>query len=134
MAKDELYHLELVGKVLCVKLTNVWSKSLVDQVYSEVQERVNDIKHEPWAAYVDMRNWIMPTFEAFDSFQKIYDWCAQHNQTHEATVCTFATQKRLIGDFSPYTDDFHFFTQTPSAAQDWLNLQGFPLILPGSIG
>jgi hypothetical protein len=133
MARDELYRLERVGKVVCVKLTNVWSKSLADQVYSEVQELVQDIKHEPWAAHVDMRDWIMPTIEAFDSFQKIYDWCAKNNQTHETTVCTFATQKRLISDFSPYTDDYHFFTQKPSAAQDWLNSRGFPLILPSTM-
>lgn len=133
MAKDELYRLELVGKVLCVKLTNVWSKSLVDQVYGEVQELVKDIKHEPWAAYVDMRNWIMPTLEAFDSFQKIYDWCGQHNQTHEATICSFATQKRLVGDFSSYTDDCQLFSQTPAAAQTWLNAKGFVFILPDTM-
>lgn len=133
MAKSELYQLELVDKVLCVKLLNIWSKSLVNQVHLEVQELVKDIKCEPWAAYVDMRDWIMPTIEAFDSFQQIYDWCAQNNQTHEATVCRFDTQKRLIGDFSSYSPEYHYFTQSPSEAFAWLKTQGFLTQLPQKI-
>ena len=124
-----LYQLQLVGNVLCVKMNNVWSKGTVKKVLAETQELVSDIKHEPWAAVVDIRNWIMPTFEAFDGFQLIYDWCAANNQTHEVTLCRFEMQKKIIGDVSQYDEEHQLYTQTPADAEQWLVSRGFTFSL-----
>ena len=109
--KNSVYQLELVGNVLCVRLNNVWSKGTVKKVLEETQELVDDIKHQPWAALVDIRNWIMPTLEAMGGFQEIYDWCAANNQTHEVTLCRFDTQKHIIDNVSSYDEEHQFYTQ-----------------------
>ncbi|WP_416307918.1 hypothetical protein [Neptunicella sp. SCSIO 80796] len=132
MPRRDLYQMDVVGRVLCVKLKNIWTKGIVKQVHHEVQVLVKDIQHEPWAAYVDIRDWIMPTMEALEGFQRIYDWCAENNQTHEATVCRFDTQKHIIGDVSSYEPEFHFFTQRSADAAQWLTQHGFEFDLPSS--
>ncbi|KXI27482.1 hypothetical protein [Paraglaciecola hydrolytica] len=132
MLRPDLTEIEVVGQVLCVKLKNVWTKGFVAQVDNHCQELVQSIKHQPWAAYIDIRDWIMPSIEALDGFQRIYDWCAQNNQTHEATVCRFDTQKQIIGDVSSYTPEFHYFTQQSAEAVIWLNKQGFEFTLPAN--
>jgi hypothetical protein len=128
--RHDLIEIRIVGNVLCVKLKNNWTKSFVNQVDIECQQLVKTIKHQPWAAYIDIRDWIMPSIEALEGFQHIYDWCAQNNQSHEATVCRFDTQKQIIGDVSSYAPEFHYFTQKSSEAVDWLNKQGFEFELP----
>ncbi|MDN4503586.1 hypothetical protein QX776_14325 [Alteromonadaceae bacterium BrNp21-10] len=120
-----VYQLELVGNVLCVRLNNVWSKGTVKKVLEETQELVDGIKHQPWAALVDIRNWIMPTFEAFDGFQLIYDWCAANNQTHEVTLCRFEMQKNIIENVSNYDIEHQYYTQSPEEAEQWLLNKGF---------
>ncbi|WP_088329874.1 hypothetical protein [Lacimicrobium sp. SS2-24] len=130
MNNERLYQLHVSGNVLCVKLRHIWSKQVVKKVFGEVQQAVADITDEPWAAYVDMREWIMPTIEALQDFQLIYDWCAQNNQTHEATVCKFAMQERIVRESSGYDPEFHFYTQSPAEAQSWLLAQGFTFSLP----
>ncbi|WP_438864699.1 hypothetical protein [Neptunicella sp.] len=130
MPRTDLYQMGVVGRVLCVKLKSISTKALVEQLLDEVQYLVKDIQHEPWAAYVDIRDWIMPSMEALNGFQGIYDWCADNNQTHEATVCRFDTQKNIIGDVSSYEPEFHFFTQNAQEAVQWLNQQGFEFALP----
>jgi hypothetical protein len=120
-----LYKLHLVGNVLCVEMNNVWSKGTVKNVLSETQELVKDIKHRPWAAVVDIRNWIMPTFEAFEGFQLIYDWCLANNQTHEVTLCRFEMQTKIIGDVSSYDSEHQFYTQKIEDAEQWLVNKGF---------
>ena len=124
-----LYQLHLVGNVLCVEMNNVWSKGTVKKVLTETQELVDDVKHQPWAAVVDIRNWIMPTFEAFEGFQLIYDWCAANNQTHEVTLCRFEMQKKIIGDVSNYDSDHQFYTQRTEDAEQWLVNKGFTFSL-----
>ncbi|GGD49124.1 hypothetical protein [Lacimicrobium alkaliphilum] len=130
MDQENLYQLHVSGNVLCVRLRHVWSKQVVKKVFAELKEVVSDIQHQPWAAYVDMRDWIMPTMEALEDFQLIYDWCAEHNQTHEATVCKFAMQERIVRDNSSYDPAFHFYTQQPKSAHAWLEQQGFHFTLP----
>ncbi|QJR80687.1 hypothetical protein CA267_007785 [Alteromonas pelagimontana] len=128
--RKELYQLDVIGNVLCVRLCGVWSTPVVKTVFKEVQEAVKEIKHAPWAAYIDMRDWIMPTMEALEHFQMIYDWCALNNQTHEATVFKFAMQERIIRQSSSYDSDFHFYTKTPAHAEKWLLQKGFRFTLP----
>jgi hypothetical protein len=127
--KQGLYKLHLVGNVLCVEMNSVWSKGTVKKVLEETQELVDGIKHQQWAAVVDLRNWIMPTFEAFEGFQLIYDWCAENNQTHEATICRFELQKSIIGDVSNYDSEHQFYTQKPEDAEQWLVNKGFTFSL-----
>lgn len=127
--KQDLYQLHLVGNVLCVEMNNVWSKGTVKKVLAETQELVDGIKHQPWAAVVDIRNWIMPTFEAFEGFQLIYDWCAANNQTHEVTLCRFEMQKKLIGDVSNYDKEHQFYTQNTEDVEQWLVDKGFTFSL-----
>lgn len=123
--KQGLYQLHLIGNVLCVEMNSVWSKGTVKQVLKDTQALVDGIKDKPWAAVVDIRNWIMPTLEAFDGFQEIYDWCAANNQTHEVTLCRFEVQKNLIGDVSSYDTEHQFYTQSPEEAEQWLVNKGF---------
>ncbi|GAB3028500.1 hypothetical protein [Bowmanella dokdonensis] len=130
MRQEDLYKLEVVGQVLFVRLTGVWSASTVRKVFAEVQVKVAPIQDKPWAAYVDMRNWIMPTLEAQQGFAQIYEWCAANNQTHEATVCKFDMQKRIVGEVSSYDTQTQLYTQNPRAAIDWLNEKGFACQLP----
>lgn len=132
MLRPGMYQMEVVNRVLCVKLNGVWTSGVVDAVFADCQNQVEKIKHTPWAAYVDIRDWIMPSFEAMQGFQNIYTWCAQNNQTHEATVCRFDSQKHIIGDVSSYEPEYHFFTQKSQEAQAWLNKQGFDFSLPTS--
>jgi hypothetical protein len=126
---QKAYQLHLVGNVLCVEMNSVWSKGTVKKVLTDVQELVKDIKHQPWAAVVDMRNWIMPTFEASDGFQLIYDWCAVNNQTHEVTVYRFGMQQSIIGDVSSYDIQHQFYTQKIEDAEKWLVDKGFTFSL-----
>ncbi|MCF2949108.1 hypothetical protein L0668_13380 [Paraglaciecola aquimarina] len=128
-SRQNLYQLQLVGNVLCVELNNVWSKGTVKKVLAETQDLVDGITHQPWAALVDIRNWIMPTFEAFDDFQLIYDWCAANNQTHEVTLCRFEMQKNIIANVSNYDTDHQFYTHTPELAEKWLTDNGFTFLL-----
>jgi len=123
--KPDLYQLHLVGNVLCVEMNSVWSKGTVKKVLADTQQLVDAIKHQPWAAIVDIRNWIMPTFEASEGFQEIYDWCAANNQTHEVTLCRFEVQKNIIGDVSNYDVEHQFYTQNPKDAEQWLVNKGF---------
>ncbi|MEO9943836.1 hypothetical protein [Paraglaciecola sp.] len=123
--KLNVYQLHLVGNVLCVEMNNVWSKATSKKALAEAQELVADIKGEPWAALVNIRNWIMPTLEALDDFQYIYDWCAANNQTHEVTLCRFDTQKHIIGDVSNYDGEHQLYTQSPEDASNWLVEKGF---------
>tara|TARA_R110000751_G_scaffold15290_1_gene49297 strand:+ start:127312 stop:127668 length:357 start_codon:yes stop_codon:yes gene_type:complete len=106
-------------------MSSVWSTSTVKKVLKDTQELVDAIKHQPWAAVVDIRNWIMPTFEAFEGFQEIYDWCAANNQTHEVTLCRFEMQKSIIGDVSSYNAEHQFYTQSLEEAEQWLVNNGF---------
>ena len=127
--QQELYQLHLVGNVLCVEMNSVWSTSTVKKVLKDTQELVDGIKEKPWAAIVDIRNWIMPTFEAFEGFQEIYDWCAANNQSHEVTLCRFDVQKSIIGDVSSYDTEHQFYTQSPEQAEQWLLDKGFTFSL-----
>lgn len=124
-----LYQLHLEGNVLCVEMNSVWSKGTVKEVLEETQQLVAGIKHQPWAAVVDLRNWIMPTFEAVEGFQLIYDWCAANNQTHEVTICRFEMQKNIIGDVSNYDIEHQFYTQNIEDAEQWLVSKGFVVSL-----
>lgn len=130
MNRENLYQLHVSGNVLCVQLRHIWSKQVVRKVFADVKVAVSEIQHLPWAAYVDMRDWIMPTMEAQEDFQLIYDWCAANNQTHEATVCKFAMQERIVRESSSYDPEFHFYTQQPEQAEAWLRQQGFDFTLP----
>ena len=123
--KQDLYQLHLVGNVLCVEMSSVWSKGTCKKVITDVQELVDSIKHQPWAAVVDLRNWIMPTFEASEGFQLIYDWCAANNQTHEVTICRFEVQKSIIGDVSSYDKEHQLYTQRLEDAEQWLIKKSF---------
>lgn len=127
--KQGLYQLHLVGNVLCVEMSSVWSKGTVKKVLEDTQELVDGIKHQPWAAVVDIRNWIMPTLEAFEGFQLIYDWCAANNQTHEVTLCRFEVQKNVIGDVSNYDIEHQLYTQKVEDAEQWLVKKGFTFSL-----
>lgn len=122
--------MEVVGRVLCVRLKNIWTKKFVEQVFIECQRQVAHLTDQPWAGYIDIRDWIMPSPEALEGFQMIYDWCADNNQTHETTVCRFDTQKQIIGDVSGYAPEYHFFTSAASSAEQWLNQRGFNFSLP----
>ncbi len=130
MNSNELYKLEVIDRVLYVRLSGIWPRQLVKTVFEEVQEKVKHITDQPWAAYVDMRNWIMPTMEAMEDFQLIYDWCEQNNQTHEATVFQFAMQERIIRDSSSYESEFQLYTKKPEEAIKWLAEKGFSFSLP----
>lgn len=128
-SKQRLYQLHLVGNVLCVEMNSVWSKGTVKKVLEDTQELVDGIKHQPWAAVVDIRKWIMPTLEAFAGFQAIYDWCAANKQTHEVTLCRFEVQKNIIGDVSNYDTEHQLYTQKPEDAEQWLINKGFTFSL-----
>ncbi|MBC3766328.1 hypothetical protein [Neptunicella marina] len=130
MRVEDYCQMELVGRVLFVKLHKVWTRNIVDKVLAEVQQTVVNIQDEPWAACVDIRQWIMPTPDALSGFQLIYDWCIEHNQTHEVTVCRLQAQANIIGDVSQYDPEFHYYTQDPEEAVLWLNQQGFQCALP----
>jgi hypothetical protein len=130
MLRANLYYMEVVNRVLCVKLNGIWTKANVKVVFADCQRQVAKIQQQPWAAYIDIRDWIMPSMEAMEDFQLIYDWCAQNNQTHEVTVCRFDLQKNIIGDVSSYSEDFHFYTQETVDACNWLNQKGFIFSLP----
>jgi hypothetical protein len=106
-------------------MSSVWSKGTVKKALEETQVLVDGIKHQPWAAIVDIRKWIMPTLEAFEGFQLIYDWCAANNQTHEVTLCRFDVQKNIIGDVSNYDTEHQLYTQKPELAEQWLVNKGF---------
>ncbi|MGO4890733.1 hypothetical protein [Flavobacterium sp. W21_SRS_FM6] len=133
MIRKNTCSMEVSGQVLCVKLRGVWTKNTVREVLADCQNQVQEIKHLPWAAYVDIRDWVMPSLEAMEGFQQIYDWCWANGQTHEATVCRFELQKSIIGDVSNYSEEYHFFTQESAAACNWLEEKGFPVLLPKSI-
>lgn len=120
-----VYQIHLVGNVLCVDMRNVWSTGTVKKVLAETQGLVAGIKHQPWAALVNIRDWIMPTIEALEDFQNIYDWCAANNQTHEVTLCRFDTQKNLINDVSNYDSEHQLYTQSTEEAEKWLIEKGF---------
>lgn len=130
MLRRDLIEIQVVERVLCVKLKNVWTKSFVEQVAEETKLLVQNIKHEPWAGYIDIRDWIMPSMEALEGFQRLYDWCAENNQTHEVTICRFDTQKQIIGDVSSYAAEYHYFTQSGAEACLWLNNKGFEFARP----
>lgn len=129
MVNNQSYQLHVIDKVLYVRLSGIWTKQLVKTVFSEVQKAVDDIRHQPWAAYVDMRDWIMPTMEAMADFQRIYQWCSVNNQTHEATVYKFAMQERIIKHNSSYEPEFQLYTKCPLEARQWLTQKGFPVSL-----
>ncbi|MFT2089567.1 hypothetical protein [Paraglaciecola sp. 2405UD69-4] len=124
-----VYQIHLVGNVLCVEMRSVWSRGTVNKVLAETQELVAEIKNQPWAALVNIRDWIMPTLEALEGFQNIYDWCAANNQTHEVTLCRFDTQKNIIGDVSKYDAEHQLYTQSPEDAAKWLTDKGFTFSL-----
>ncbi|MCC2616803.1 hypothetical protein LJ739_11175 [Aestuariibacter halophilus] len=122
---DDLYKLKLSGNVLCVSMRGVWPKTLINTIFEQTRALVKDIRHEPWAALVDMREWIMPTMEGQESFQAIYDWCAANNQTHEATVCSFDLQKRIVSESTSYDANTQVYTRTVEEAARWLVDKGF---------
>ncbi|WP_158965797.1 hypothetical protein [Paraglaciecola sp. L3A3] len=128
-SNSSLYQLHLIGNVLYVELNNVWSKGTVEKVLAETQSLLVDVKNKPWAAVVDIRNWIMPTFEAFDGFQLIYDWCAANNQTHEVTLCRFEMQKNIISNVSNYDAENQLYTHNAEDAEQWLLNKGFDFSL-----
>lgn len=130
MQVEDYCQMTLVNRVLFVKLHKVWTRNIVTKVLSEVQQLVADIHNEPWAAYVDITEWIMPTPDALSGFQLIYDWCIEHNQTHEVTICRLKAQSNIIGDVSQYDPEFHFYTQNAEEACQWLNQQGFHCQIP----
>ena len=130
MLRPDLIEMQLVERVLCVKLKKVWTKSFVELVEAECKQLVEPIKHEPWAAYIDIRDWIMPSIEALEGLQRIYKWCSQNKQSHEATVCRFDLQKHIIGDVSSYAPEYHYFTQSVAQACLWLKQQSFEFVLP----
>ncbi|MEP7702569.1 hypothetical protein [Paraglaciecola sp. 25GB23A] len=130
MLRANLYYMKVVDRVLYVKFSGIWTKSNVKAIFADCQRQVSTIKHQPWAAYIDVRDWIMPSMEAMDDLQQIYDWCLANNQTHEATICRFDMQKNIIGDVSNYGADFQLYTQEPAEACRWLEQKGFTISLP----
>ncbi|GAA0368689.1 hypothetical protein GCM10009092_36210 [Bowmanella denitrificans] len=126
------YQMQVINQVLYVRLFGVWSSAVVSKVMQQLPELISPIEHQPWAALVDMRDWIMPTMEALSGFDQIYQWCLAHNQTHEATVCKLEMQRRLVADVSSYNQASQLYTPSIDKAVSWLNQKGFTFELPSA--
>ena len=118
-------------RVLYVKLRGVWTPEITKTALLQVQRHMLPLCNQPWAAYVDMLDWIMPSIEAMNGFAEIYQWCIDHNQTHEATICKFSMQRQIVQNASDYNQDTQIYTSSPAEAVTWLNNHGFSALVPG---
>ncbi len=113
------------NNLLYVKLTGVWTKTTASRVLNDLKQIVAPIQHAPWAALVDMRDWIMPTVDAMSAFEEIYQWCIENNQTHEATICRPSLQQQIVKSVSDYNQETQLYCAEPDEAVAWLKSKGF---------
>ena len=71
-------------------------KATIKKVLEKTQELVNVIKHQSLAAVVDIRNWFMSTFEVFEGFQLICDWCAANNEPTKSLYVASRYKNKLL--------------------------------------